>query len=99
MRRFTPIGSSCTSSPHTDTRPEVGGMKPVIMRMVVDLPAPFGPRKPSTSPFPTSNETPSTASFGPKDLLRLSTLITAPLDITDLRAFAEVPPRRNRILA
>ena len=25
-------------------------MKPVSMRMVVDLPAPFGPRKPSTSP-------------------------------------------------
>src|SRR5499427_4287542 len=100
MRRFTPIGSSCTSSPHTDTPPEVGGMKPVIMRMVVDLPAPFGPRKPSTTPLATSKETPSTASFGPKDLLRFSTLITAPLDIAQTGpAPPKFPRRRNRILA
>src|SRR5262245_6784053 len=100
MRRFTPIGSSWTSIPQTDTRPDVGGMKPVIMRMVVDLPAPLGPRNPSTSPLPTSNETPSTASFGPKDLLRLSTLITAPLDIPQTCALApKFLPRRNRILA
>src|SRR4030081_1661211 len=79
MRRFTSIGFSCTSRPHTETAPALGGMKPVIIRMVVDLPAPLGPRKPSTSPLPTSKETPSTASFGPKDLLRFSTLITAPL--------------------
>ena len=44
----------------------VGGMKPVIMRIVVDLPAPFGPRKPSTSPRSTVNEMPSTARLGPK---------------------------------
>ena len=30
--------------------PAVGVMKPASMRMVVVLPAPFGPRKPSTSP-------------------------------------------------
>src|SRR3954468_23104966 len=47
-------------------------MKPVIMRMVVDLPAPLGPRKPSTSPFSTVNEMPSTARFGPKAFTRLS---------------------------
>ena len=33
------------SKPPTVTVPAVGGMKPVIMRMVVDLPAPFGPEK------------------------------------------------------
>src|SRR5215831_44714 len=100
MRRLTSIGFSCTSSPHTEIRPAVGGMKPVIMRMVVDLPAPLGPRKPSTSPLPTSNDTPSTARFGPKDLLRLSTLITVPLDIpTDRPDSAEFLARRNRILA
>jgi hypothetical protein len=38
-------------------------MKPVIMRIVVDLPAPLGPRKPSTSPRSTLKETPSTARF------------------------------------
>ena len=32
--------------------PEVGATKPASMRMVVDLPAPLGPRKPSTSPGP-----------------------------------------------
>src|SRR5919109_3025159 len=47
-------------------------MKPVIMRMVVDLPAPFGPRKPSTSPRSTANEMPSTARFGPKLFTRFS---------------------------
>src|SRR6266436_5259091 len=105
MRRFTSIGFSCTSRPHTETVPALGGMKPVIMRMVVDLPAPFGPRNPSTSPLPTSKETPSTARFGPKDLLRFSTLITLTLQTgaqpayTDPYPIAEVPCRqRNRIL-
>ena len=45
--------------------PFVGGRKPVSMRIVVVLPAPFGPRKPTTSPFPTENETSSTASTSP----------------------------------
>jgi hypothetical protein len=35
-------------------RPEVGGMKPARMRMVVVLPAPFGPRNPMISPWLTS---------------------------------------------
>ena len=56
------------SWPPTVIRPEVGGMKPVIMRMVVDLPAPLGPRKPSTSPRSTVNETSFTASFGAERL-------------------------------
>src|SRR5881628_3773249 len=91
------------SNPPTVTVPADGGMKPVIMRMVVDLPAPLGPRNPSTSPLPTSKETPSTARFDPKDLLRFSTLITGPLQntYTDRHWLAEVPcpGRRNRILA
>ena len=39
------------------TRPAVGARKPVIIRIVVVLPAPFGPRKPKTSPSSTWNET------------------------------------------
>src|SRR5215468_10272433 len=58
--------------------PEVGGMKPVTMRMVVDLPAPFGPRKPNTSPRSTVNETSFTASLVPNALVRFSTLIMFP---------------------
>ena len=34
-----------TSKPHTETLPEEGDRKPVIIRMLVDLPAPFGPEK------------------------------------------------------
>src|SRR5262245_7323333 len=56
-------------------RPEVGGMKPVTMRMVVDLPAPLGPRKPSTSPRSTVKEMSSTARFAPNVLTRFSILI------------------------
>src|SRR5216684_3190598 len=81
MRRFTSIGFSCTSRPHTETAPALGGMKPVIMRMVVDLPA----------------------RFGPKDLLRFSTLIKA-LSKTHTQtgtACLKFPAagRRNRILS
>src|ERR1035437_7925320 len=36
------------------------------MLIVVDLPAPFGPRNPNPSPSPTSNETSRTASRSPK---------------------------------
>src|SRR3979411_2153996 len=75
MRRFASSGDSATSCPPTLTLPEVAGMKPVIMRMVVDLPAPFGPRKPSTSPRATLNEMPSTARFAPNVLTRFSILI------------------------
>src|SRR5688572_9712650 len=42
------------------------------MRMVVDLPEPLGPRKPTTSPRSTLNEMPSTARLAPKVLTRLS---------------------------
>ncbi|MNC90861.1 hypothetical protein D3C83_70140 [compost metagenome] len=69
-------------------RPAVGGMKPVTMRMVVDLPAPFGPRKPSTSPRSTVNETSFTASFAPKAFTRFSTLIIPILRRTGLTAAA-----------
>ena len=72
-------------------------MKPVIMRMVVDLPAPFGPRKPSTSPRSTVNETSFTATFGPKAFVRFSTVITELLLCTcapHRRAFfREIGPR------
>lgn len=55
--------------------PEVTGRKPVTMRMVVDFPAPFGPRKPRTSPFLTVNERSSTATLVPKCLERPVTSI------------------------
>ena len=44
-------------------------MKPANIRIVVDLPAPLGPRKPSTSPRDTLNEMSSTAVKAPKRLV------------------------------
>ncbi len=39
------------SRPRIVSRPEVGRIRSSIIRMVVDLPAPLGPRKPNTSPL------------------------------------------------
>jgi hypothetical protein len=47
-----------------------------MTRIVVDLPAPFGPRKPVTFPGWTEKVRPSTASVEPNFLLRPSTSIT-----------------------
>ena len=45
--------------------PLSAGIRPVSIRMVVDFPAPFGPRKPKNEPRGTSRSTPSTAAFAP----------------------------------
>ena len=45
--------------------PAVGGVSPVIIRIVVDLPAPLGPRKPVTVPGAHSNDTSLTAVCAP----------------------------------
>lgn len=55
--------------------PAVTGRNPVTIRMVVDFPAPLGPRNPRTSPFLTENERSSTAALGPKRFVRPVTSI------------------------
>src|SRR5262252_3299148 len=70
-------GAARYSRPLTLTRPAVGSSRPAIIRIVVDLPAPFGPRKPVTMPGWTTKSSPSTASFSPYRLLRFSTSIIA----------------------
>ena len=45
--------------------PASGASRPRISRIVVDLPAPFGPTKPVTRPGRTVNDSPSTASVAP----------------------------------
>src|SRR4051812_27727177 len=62
-------------NPPTETSPADGGMNPVIIRIVVDLSAPFGPRNPRTSPFLTVNDTPSTALMVPNVFFRSLTSI------------------------
>jgi hypothetical protein len=49
----------------TVTEPLVGSSRPRIIRMVVDFPAPFGPRKPVTTPGWTVNVRSETAVVRP----------------------------------
>jgi hypothetical protein len=56
---------SANGLPLTVTDPAVGRSSPRIIRMVVVLPAPFGPRKPVTRPGRTVNDRSSTASLSP----------------------------------
>src|SRR5664280_449567 len=69
----TPLGSRTMSKPLTRADPEVGGTSVVNIRISVDLPAPFGPSKPNTSPCSTEKLKASTATKSPKRLVRFST--------------------------
>jgi len=57
-------------SPPTVAVPEVGSSNPQSIRIVVDLPAPLGPRNPKISPRRTSRFTWSTATKSPKRFTR-----------------------------
>src|SRR5882724_11199510 len=59
--------------------PTVGESRPSITRIVVVLPAPFGPRKPVTFPGWTAKLSPSTAVTGPKRLVSPLTSMTTAL--------------------
>jgi hypothetical protein len=65
MRWRTAIESRNTSKPATLAVPLEAGMKHDRIRMVVDFPAPFGPRKPTMSPGATAKETSRIAVTGP----------------------------------
>ena len=53
------------SEPSNTTLPDVAGVSPEIERSVVDLPAPLDPISVTTSPSPTSSDTPFSASIAP----------------------------------
>ncbi len=55
------------------TVPASGLKMSSIKRIVVVLPAPFGPSKPKISPGSTANETSATACMSPKHLARCDT--------------------------
>src|SRR3989304_853256 len=69
------------------------------MRMVVVLPAPLGPRNPTTSPRATSNDTSRTACVVPNDLERLRTEIMRGVTmLTATRALVkDAGGRRNEL--
>src|SRR6187402_2960120 len=61
MTPRTASDSRRTSLPATCAVPEVGVESVVRIRVVVDLPAPFGPRRPNTVPGATAKLSPSRA--------------------------------------
>ena len=65
MRRLISSSRSGMGMPSSSIEPEVGGIRPVSMRMVVVLPAPLGPRKPKKEPRGTLRFSPSTAALFP----------------------------------
>ena len=69
------LGRSAKRRPATVAVPEVGGVSPTMIRMVVDLPAPLGPRKPVTRPGRAVKVTSSTAVKPPYFLVSASTVI------------------------
>src|SRR6201992_912859 len=77
MWRRTSSRALTTSKPATSADPSLGLVSVQSMLIVVVLPAPLGPRKPKTSPVPTSKFTPLTASKSPKRLRRSVTEMAA----------------------
>src|SRR6185369_2924243 len=90
MLRRISSGCLATSRPLTMPHPDVGVSSPHRMRMVVDLPAPLGPRKPKISPLATFSDTWSTATNAPKLFTRLSVSTAHPLALMDHQAFFRV---------
>src|SRR6266849_2770172 len=76
MRARARRGSRQTSTPLTQTEPAVGRSNPTIIFMVVDFPAPLGPRKPKNSPRWTVRLSWLTATFCPNTRTR-SRVMTA----------------------
>src|SRR5512140_1338435 len=79
MEERTRSGSVAQSKPAIEALPDEGESSVQRMLMVVVLPAPFGPRKPKTSPSSTSKEIVSTAV---RDLNCLVRLLTLMMDIS-----------------
>ena len=76
--------SRMMSKPPTRPSPLVGSNRPLSIRMVVDLPAPLGPRKPKISPRLTSKLMLSTAMKSPKCRERFLTTMAFRLGIAQI---------------
>src|SRR5690349_21793530 len=63
--------------PKTRATPLVGRMRSSNTRIVVVLPAPFGPRKPKTSPWPTSRSRSMIPRWAPYAFVRRSVSMIA----------------------
>jgi hypothetical protein len=76
--------SSQNRFPSISVDPEVGASKPMIMRIVVDLPDPLGPRNPVTAPGRTSKVRSLTAVAVPYRLVNECAVIM--IEIVERRA-------------
>src|SRR5690349_13606633 len=72
MRRWSSGASRHTSLPKMRAEPEVARISPRRMAMVVDFPAPLGPRYPKTSPSSMVRSSPSMAATLPYRLVSCS---------------------------
>src|SRR4051812_14180736 len=87
------------SRPRIYSRPPLGGDTQPTIRMIEDLPAPFGPRKPNASPRCTSTSIPSTAVNSPKRLVRARAWMSAGTgpDDASTRSVASAPPSSRSV--
>ena len=92
-RRISTPFSGVSGIPATVAEPEVGAMSVPSVRTVVVFPAPFGPRNPNTSPWPTSKETSWNATRSPKRLLRRSTESAG-----DVLTLSSIVPGRSAVV-
>ena len=69
------LGRSAYRRPSISALPDVGRVRPTIIRIEVDLPAPFGPRKPVTRPAGTVKLMRSTTVCEPYCLVSCSMVI------------------------
>src|SRR6185503_19418945 len=98
MRRLTSSGCRLTSKPPTTARPEVGAISPHSTRIVVDFPAPLGPKKPKISPGRTSRFRSATAVKSPKRLVSFSIWTAGPLVSGSMRHFLPAHQRDEDVL-
>src|SRR3954470_2543172 len=86
------FGSAAYGRPSTSAEPVVAGTRPVIIRIVVVLPAPLGPRNPVTVPGSRVKETSSTTVRPPYCLVNpLTWIIGDPPLLTGLSGLRENP--------
>src|SRR5581483_1831497 len=78
MTSRTAAGERTTSRPSTRARPRSGSSRVVRILTAVVLPAPLGPRTPSTRPRSTPRSMPRSACTLPKDLWTPSTRMAGP---------------------
>src|SRR5256714_1770165 len=96
--RFTSTACLAKSKPKSCMPPDVGANSPVSILMVVDLPAPLGPKKPKNCPAPTVRSTDSTAVSAPKRRVNFSVTIAASLKRSPQEFVQEGNQRSDRSL-